>query len=503
MSTQSVIVIGGGIAGLTAGALLAHEGQKVIILEAHLQPGGCAGTFRRGPYIFDVGATQVAGLEHGGIHDRIFRYLKSPAPVATILDPACVVNLGDDSESIVLWHSQKKWENEREKHFPDSQLFWSLCSALHKSNWSFAANDPVLPWQTFWDLKQFFKASRLMNFVSGIFSKSSMADLLWLCSCAHDQRLRKFLDLQLKLYSQQPADSTAALYGATVLQMAQAPLGLWHLKGSMQKLSDNLLTPFRRDGGSLLLGHKVVGLELNATSKLWQVDVRKHKGTTLRFQAEHLICTLPPQCLLNLMSRNSCLPKEYEQRIQELSQPSGAIVFYGALERRHLPLHHSSHLQLMLNNPGPLFISISQDGDGRAPLGQATVIASTFADSDFWTSCIDIDYQKHKEITLNNILQALHSTLNIDLRCWLHKELATPKSFARWTGRPKGIVGGLGQTPSNFGPFGLSSRTPMKNLWLCGDSIYPGEGTAGVSQSSLMVCRQLMAMKGRELHLPR
>ena len=63
MSEESIIVIGGGIAGLTGAALLAKEGYPVTLVEAHNQLGGCAGTFKRGPYTFDVGATQVAGLE--------------------------------------------------------------------------------------------------------------------------------------------------------------------------------------------------------------------------------------------------------------------------------------------------------------------------------------------------------------------------------------------------------------------------------------------------------
>jgi phytoene dehydrogenase-like protein len=62
-------------------------------------------------------------------------------------------------------------------------------------------------------------------------------------------------------------------------------------------------------------------------------------------------------------------------------------------------------------------------------------------------------------------------------------------------------VGGLGQHPSRFGPFGLASRTPLANLWLCGDAIYPGEGTAGVSLSALMASRQLLARWGKHLKL--
>ena len=91
--------------------------------------------------------------------------------------------------------------------------------------------------------------------------------------------------------------------------------------------------------------------------------------------------------------------------------------------------------------------------------------------------------------------------MSLDPSHWLHQELATPRSFAKWTGRPNGIVGGVGQHPSIFGPLGITSRTPFRGLWVCGDSIHPGEGTAGVSQSALMACRQLMANRGYEINV--
>ena len=107
-----------------------------------------------------------------------------------------------------------------------------------------------------------------------------------------------------------------------------------------------------------------------------------------------------------------------------------------------------------------------------------------------------------KNILAKKIRTILNKKFDLSETSWDHQELSTPRSFERWTGRPGGIVGGLGQHPDQFGPFGFSSRTPLRGLWLCGDSIYPGEGTAGVSQSAMMVVRQLMECKGRYLNIP-
>nr|WP_250122429.1 hypothetical protein [Chroococcidiopsis sp. CCMEE 29] len=74
-----------------------------------------------------------------------------------------------------------------------------------------------------------------------------------------------------------------------------------------------------------------------------------------------------------------------------------------------------------------------------------------------------------------------------------YQEAATPRTFARFTARDRGIVGGIGQRVPTFGPFGFANRTPIKHLWLVGDSTHPGEGTAGVSYCALTVVRQIAA----------
>jgi phytoene dehydrogenase-like protein len=129
------------------------------------------------------------------------------------------------------------------------------------------------------------------------------------------------------------------------------------------------------------------------------------------------------------------------------------------------------------------------------------VIASVFTAARPWFSGDRQNYEAAKQQALEGIQRSLELGLGLDPSAWLHQELATPRGFARWTGRPFGFVGGLGQRPRLFGPFGLASRTPIPGLWLCGDAIYPGEGTAGVSLSALMCCRQLLAGRGLELEL--
>ena len=62
MATYDAIVIGAGNGGLTACATLARRGVNVLLLERHNIPGGCATSFCRGRFEFEVSLHQLSGL---------------------------------------------------------------------------------------------------------------------------------------------------------------------------------------------------------------------------------------------------------------------------------------------------------------------------------------------------------------------------------------------------------------------------------------------------------
>jgi C-3',4' desaturase CrtD len=463
----------------------------VLVLDQAIAPGGCASTFQRRGFTFDVGATQVAGLEPGGIHHRIFSELEIDLPEATFCDPACAVYLPGETEPISVWRDPQQWKAERQRQFPGSEPFWQLLTDLFRYSWAFQARDPILPPRNLWDFLQLVQAVRPDTLLTLPHTFTTVGQMLKLYGLGNDKRLKTFLDLQLKLYSQVDADETALLYAATALGVSQAPLGLYHLQGSMQVLSDRLVSSLERDGGKLLMRHSVEQIHRNCS-----VTIRNQKTDEVWTEsADHVVANVTVQNLVQLLGDQA--PAGYKHRVEKLPSASGAFVIYLGVTQDAIPKDCPPHLQFLYDYEGPigennsLFVSVSHEGDGRAPEGQATIIASSFTDPNAWAQGQDYDglKQKYTEEAIARLSQFFHLTPDT----LVHIEAGTPRTFARYTGRDRGVVGGIGQRIVTFGPFGFANRTPIQNLWLVGDSTHPGEGTAGVSYSALTVVRQIEA----------
>jgi C-3',4' desaturase CrtD len=214
--------------------------------------------------------------------------------------------------------------------------------------------------------------------------------------------------------------------------------------------------------------------------------------TTWTTTAKHVVANVTAQNLGQLLGEQA--PPGYQKRVAKLPAGSGAFVIYLGVTQAAIPPGCPPHLQFLYDPTGPigennsLFVSVSRPGDGRAPAGHATIIASSFTDVQAWQQP---DYPQRKQTYTEQAIQHLGDYFQLTPATIVHQEAATPRSFARYTHRDLGIVGGIGQRLNTFGPFGFATRTPRRHLWLVGDSVHPGEGTAGVSYAALMVAQQI------------
>ncbi len=121
---HDVIIIGGGLAGLTAGLRLSKNGKKVLVFERHSIPGGYATNFRRKDsegniYTFDVSLHSLSGAKEGATVYNIFKSLD-------LLDDIEIINKDHDTilnyrgETLRITNDPEKYKNLlKEKFDPD------------------------------------------------------------------------------------------------------------------------------------------------------------------------------------------------------------------------------------------------------------------------------------------------------------------------------------------------------------------------------------------------
>src|SRR5438105_4234243 len=96
--TYDVVVVGGGIGGLTTAALLAARGVGVCLVERESRAGGCASTVEYSGHSFETCAGLYAAWQPGDVHERVFDELPVAPPRVREVSPAYTVRLpgGED-----------------------------------------------------------------------------------------------------------------------------------------------------------------------------------------------------------------------------------------------------------------------------------------------------------------------------------------------------------------------------------------------------------------------
>lgn len=77
------VIIGSGVGGLTAAALLARAGYGVVVVEREARPGGYLAGFTRKAFKFDSAVHWLNQCAPGGMVHKLFSYLGGEVPTAT------------------------------------------------------------------------------------------------------------------------------------------------------------------------------------------------------------------------------------------------------------------------------------------------------------------------------------------------------------------------------------------------------------------------------------
>lgn len=489
-----IVVVGAGVGGATAAALLAKKGHDVTVLEAYIYPGGCAGTFYHQKYRFDAGATLAGGFHTGGPHDMVGKVLgiewkTHPA------EPAWQVHLPD--RIVTRFGQQDAWHDEIARAFPNQAsalAFFRNMETVSDAVWAFAARQPAWPPANIGDLIQTTRALRpsTLKALPHLFETAGA----WARrSGLHDGAALTFLNAQLLISAQTTADNASALFGAAAYDLPRK--GVNHVEGGIGTIAVQLVEALKKFGGQIHYRHEATRFE---TQNGRIVAVHTNKST--RFECDYCIANLTPWDLARLLG--DAAPANLIRETHTRPDEWGAFTLYlGIADQapsQHLPSLPVDHHQVIgeygkaLGEGNSIFMSFSMPNDTtRAPLGHRALTISTHTRSANWWALRNkpggqAEYEarvaQYSEQMLNLAERALPG-----LRQRIRLQLpGTPVTFKFYTRRHRGGVGGFPFT-SIFRARG--PHTGFRNAWLVGDSIFPGQSTAGVTMGALRVAAQI------------
>ncbi len=465
---------------MVAGATLARQGWKVVVLEAAGHSGGTASTFRRGDYRFPRGPLGFS----------------SPATVKEIWEGLCGMPLETQRVSYLL----NAFGREIALSSPLSQLE----EILHEA---FPGESEVI--------REFFSSVRT---VSGALREPQQNEARTLAENAFLTSARDFLkrlgageQLRRILGSQgcrEPYSSVALLAAMWDLLCEQ---GIHYPTCGLDRLCEGLIETVRSGspGGHLMTNNRVIGISVEGGRV---VGVELENGDRLR--ASTVICNADiRRTYLEMLPKNE-VPALWLQAVASIPLSSSVFQVAVGLNASLADLsifRHSSRVIFCLGewgDPadggiGPLIAPLkpssevelclfSRDEPNAAPPGGAVLVirtSSTWKDFQWYRP----EPQRRKpgylrfKMILARMLRAAASRFIPGLEeAEVSLDASTPLTFADLAGRSEGAVAGWSWDFRESHPGWLDLiRTPIGGLYMCGHQAYTSMLKGGVPSAML------------------
>ena len=494
-----VVVIGGGIGGLTTGALLARRGLRVLLLEQGKRTGGYVTSFKRGAFTFDATGAFLGGCEEGGEFHKILVQTGALRHLCFLSIETARNIYPDFSLDLHLRGGFEEYIRGVRKLFPEEQRglkdYFELLRKIgeeinrfEKITWRHAILFPFY----FRHLIRYQRAS-LGPILDRYFQGDGIKQVL------------------STLPAHLPPSRLSFLFTATLISKVLAA-GVWYPQGGMGTISQALEAAFIEGGGEVRLQTEVERIEVEGDS-VQGVITRAGED----FRAPRVVAAINiRRALVDL------LPEEYRGRFFSVVHAleyslSSFLVYLGVkmdLDRRALPYftyvsprdaqgeyEQLSRGAIIPDDPTMIITIPTLIDPSLAPPGHHIVRLMTPASYGFrneWGLNERPRYLKTKEDMAQRLIRMAEDRYipGLSSNCTFI-EAATPHTLERYTANEGGATYGLAPTPRQFGRGRPANRTPMKGLYLAGHYTRPSHGIVGAAISGRFVADMISKEYGR------
>ncbi len=488
-----VVVIGGGMGGLSAGALLSSYGFRVLLLEQHHKVGGCTTSFSRGDYSFDAALHEMTGgapgsplgdlLHEAGVADKIElihipEFYRSIYPGVDFTMPA---ELEAAQEALCeRWPAECSGIRSFHAEMAEVALQSSELSGLQRRS---SLSKLLVP------LQQPAVVRNLGATVREVMDRH-----------VRDESLKAVLSQAWIYYGPPPQELWSILFLAA--NHGYLTHGPYHVRGSSQALADAYAERIVELGGEVRTGARVASIE---------VEHRRVKGVTTetgeRFGARYVVSNADPYQTFQKLIAAEHRPPGIERKLERMEPSNGLVGVYLGLdvEPAHWDIHEheifynttldaeKAYRSMMEADYEDASISItlySNLGDSfYAPEGGSVVVVHSYADFDNWPAERQA-YQAEKERVAARLMALAERVMPGLSRHVVVKEIATPRTLQTYGMQAEGTPYGFDAVPSQGQA--LPNHTSIEGLFLAGAWTSPGHGVTTAQLSGREAARQVL-----------